>query len=88
MPVLLNDDNGAIIVPSSDTQSYCESALGRDCIENTVGNSDGELTGQNDNSAVTNAATVVSAYSPSSAATLTLATSKPWTISTAQTRHP
>eukprot|EP00644_Phytophthora_capsici_P005166 jgi/Phyca11/558255/estExt2_Genewise1.C_PHYCAscaffold_10868 len=36
-PILLDDDaTGAIMVPSSDTQSYCESALGRDCVVNTV----------------------------------------------------
>ncbi|KAG2502457.1 hypothetical protein JM16_009623, partial [Phytophthora kernoviae] len=73
-PVLLDDDaTGAILVPASSTQSYCESALGRDCIENTVVNSDGELTGQNDESAVTAAKSVASVYDPSAAATLSLA---------------
>ncbi|KAG7400159.1 hypothetical protein PHYBOEH_006867 [Phytophthora boehmeriae] len=72
-PVLLDSDaTGAILVPSSSTQSYCESALSRDCIENTVVNSDGELTGQSDESAATAAKSVASAYDPSAAATLSL----------------
>ncbi|KAG6615143.1 Pectate lyase [Phytophthora cinnamomi] len=74
-PVLLDDTSSAIMVPSSDTQSYCESALGRDCVVNTVVNSDAELTGQNDESAVTAAATVAKTYDASSAATLTLSSS-------------
>ncbi|RLN95845.1 hypothetical protein BBJ28_00024119 [Nothophytophthora sp. Chile5] len=73
-PVLLDDDaTGAFMVPTSDTQSYCESALGRDCVVNTVVNSDSDLTGQDEEAAVTAAATVVSAYDPSAAATLSLA---------------
>ncbi|POM61180.1 Pectin lyase-8 [Phytophthora palmivora] len=75
-PVLLDDDaTGAFMVPTSDTQSYCESALGRDCIVNTVVNSDAELTGQSEESAVTTVATVAKAYEPSSAATLSLSSS-------------
>eukprot|EP00644_Phytophthora_capsici_P005165 jgi/Phyca11/524963/estExt2_fgenesh1_pm.C_PHYCAscaffold_10185 len=75
-PILLDDDaTGAIMVPSSDTHSYCESALGRDCVVNTVVNSDAELTGQNEESAVTTAATVAKAYEPSAAATLALSSS-------------
>ncbi|EGZ30423.1 hypothetical protein PHYSODRAFT_263887 [Phytophthora sojae] len=71
-PVLLDDTSSAIMVPASGTQSYCESALGRDCIVNTVVNSDSELTGQNDESAVKAAATVGKAYDAAAAATLTL----------------
>jgi len=75
-PSLLDDDaTGALMVPTSDTQSYCESALGRDCIVNTVVNSDAELTGQDDESAVTTAATVAKAYDPTAAATLSLSSS-------------
>ncbi|KAL3674324.1 hypothetical protein V7S43_000279 [Phytophthora oleae] len=75
-PILLDDGaTGAIMVPSSDTQSYCESALGRDCIVNTVVDSDAELTGQNEESAVTVAATVAKVYEPSAAATLALSSS-------------
>nr|WJZ62215.1 pectate lyase 1-like protein [Phytophthora litchii] len=75
-PVLLDDDaTGAFMVPTSDTQSYCESALGRDCIVNTVVNSDAELTGQSEESAVTTAATVAKAYEPSAATTLSLSSS-------------
>ncbi|POM61232.1 Pectate lyase [Phytophthora palmivora] len=75
-PVLLDDDaTGAFMVPTSDTQSYCESALGRDCIVNTVVNSDAELTGQSEESAVTTVATVAKAYEPSAAATLSLSSS-------------
>ncbi|KAL4099781.1 hypothetical protein PRIC1_007580 [Phytophthora ramorum] len=75
-PILLDDDaTGAIMVPTSDTQSYCESALGRDCIVNTVVDSDAELTGQSEESAVTTAATVAKAYDPSAAATLSLSSS-------------
>ncbi|KAE8980508.1 hypothetical protein PR003_g24935 [Phytophthora rubi] len=74
-PVLLDDTSSAIMVPASDTQSYCESALGRDCIVNTVVNSDAELTGQNDESAVTAVATVAKTYEASAAATMTLSSS-------------
>ncbi|ETN17280.1 hypothetical protein PPTG_05117 [Phytophthora nicotianae INRA-310] len=72
-PVLLDDDaTGAFMVPASDTQSYCESALGRDCVVNTVVSSDAELTGQNEESAVTTAQTVAKAYKPSAAGKLSL----------------
>ncbi|KAK1947097.1 putative pectin lyase F [Phytophthora citrophthora] len=75
-PILLDDDaTGAIMVSSSDTQSYCESALGRDCVVNTVVNSDADLTGQNEESAVTTAATVAKVYEPSAASTLALSSS-------------
>ncbi|GMF54075.1 unnamed protein product [Phytophthora fragariaefolia] len=74
-PVLLDDTSSAIMVPASDTQSYCESALGRDCVVNTVVNSDAELTGQNNESAVTGAAMVAKAYDASSASTLSLSIS-------------
>ncbi|KAG3009010.1 hypothetical protein PC121_g9443 [Phytophthora cactorum] len=75
-PVLLDDDaTGALMVPTSDTQSYCESALGRDCIVSAVVNSGAELTGQSEEAAVTTAATVAKAYEPSAAETLSLSSS-------------
>ncbi|KAG2767251.1 hypothetical protein PC129_g24103 [Phytophthora cactorum] len=56
---------GAIIVPSSSTQSACKSALGRNCVENSLAKS-GTLTGNRDSAALTNSKKVASYYHPTS----------------------
>ncbi|KAG6580105.1 Pectate lyase [Phytophthora cinnamomi] len=57
---------GAIIVPSSSTQSTCKSALGRNCAENVLQRC-GELTGNRESAALSNAKKVASYHKPTSA---------------------
>uniref|UniRef100_H3H4V8 pectin lyase n=1 Tax=Phytophthora ramorum TaxID=164328 RepID=H3H4V8_PHYRM len=57
---------GAIIVPSSSTQSACKSTLGRNCVENTVVKS-GSLTGNRESAALSNTKNVAKYYQPTSA---------------------
>ncbi|GMF37689.1 unnamed protein product [Phytophthora lilii] len=61
---------GAIIVPSSSTQSACKSTLGRNCVENTLVKS-GKLTGNRESAALTNTKKVASYYHPTSPKKLT-----------------
>nr|ACR19255.1 pectate lyase [Phytophthora capsici] len=56
---------GAIIVPSSKSQSSCKSTLGRNCVENTVAKC-GSLTGNRESAALTNTKNVAKYYKPSS----------------------
>ncbi|KAE9112259.1 hypothetical protein PF007_g11162, partial [Phytophthora fragariae] len=57
---------GAIIVPSSSTQSACQSTLGRNCVENALSKC-GSLTGNRESAALSNSKKVVSYYKPTSA---------------------
>ncbi|KAG1713497.1 hypothetical protein DVH05_001284 [Phytophthora capsici] len=56
---------GAIIVPSSKSQSSCKSTLGRNCVENTVAKC-GSFTGNRESAALTNTKNVAKYYKPSS----------------------
>ncbi|EGZ22086.1 hypothetical protein PHYSODRAFT_489646, partial [Phytophthora sojae] len=56
---------GAIIVPSSNSQSSCKSALGRNCVQNTLVKS-GELSGNRESAALSNSKKVASYYHPTS----------------------
>ncbi|KAG7375474.1 hypothetical protein PHYPSEUDO_001083 [Phytophthora pseudosyringae] len=56
---------GAIIVPSSSTQSVCKSTLGRNCVENTLVKC-GTLTGNRESAALSNSKKVASYYTPTS----------------------
>ncbi|KAG7378115.1 hypothetical protein PHYBOEH_000485 [Phytophthora boehmeriae] len=57
---------GAILVPSSSTQSACQSTLGRSCVENKLVKS-GTLTGNRESAALSNSKTVAGYYKPTSA---------------------
>ncbi|RAW24473.1 hypothetical protein PC110_g19093 [Phytophthora cactorum] len=57
---------GAIIVPSSSTQTKCKSTLGRNCIENTLVKC-GTLSGNRESAALTNSKKVAPYYQPSTA---------------------
>ncbi|ETO71973.1 hypothetical protein F444_11784 [Phytophthora nicotianae P1976] len=57
---------GAIIVPSSSTQSTCKSTLGRNCVENKLVKC-GTLSGNRDSAALANSKKVASYYQPTSA---------------------
>ncbi|KAI9993055.1 hypothetical protein PInf_015112 [Phytophthora infestans] len=54
---------GAIIVPSSSTQTKCKSTLGRNCVENTVVKC-GSLSGSRESAVLTNSKKVAPYYQP------------------------
>ncbi|KAG7386479.1 hypothetical protein PHYPSEUDO_015579 [Phytophthora pseudosyringae] len=57
---------GAIIVPSSSTQTKCKSTLGRNCIENTLVKCGG-LAGNRESAALSNSKKVAPYYKPNAA---------------------